>query len=124
VGVHDALVTLEWKENIVTEPGDANQVNIMEPHLSKATRVPQLTITNTTLYTLATLAAGLRLYTRSRIIRNMIAGDWWMLGAWVCAFLSSLDQKFCKFTNRHGSSVNRWFVPLNLPFGVTLSVNA
>ena len=59
----------------------------MDPHLSKATRVPQLMITNTTLYTLATLAVGLRLYTRSRIIRNMIAGDWWMLEAWVLTSL-------------------------------------
>lgn len=67
----------------MTEPGGEIQVNIMDSHLSKATRVPQLMIANTTLYTLATLAVGLRLYTKSRIIRDMIAGDCWMLGAWV-----------------------------------------
>ncbi|KAE9371073.1 hypothetical protein N431DRAFT_19177 [Stipitochalara longipes BDJ] len=57
----------------------------MDPTLSKATRVPQLDITNGILYALATIAVGLRFYTRSRIIRKVIAGDWWMLGAWVLA---------------------------------------
>jgi hypothetical protein len=55
----------------------------MEPQLSQATRVPQLDITNSILYTIATLAVGFRSYTRSKIIRKVIAGDWWMLGAWV-----------------------------------------
>jgi len=55
----------------------------MEPELSKATRVPQLEITNAILYAFATIAVGLRFYTRSKIIRKVIAGDWWMLGAWV-----------------------------------------
>ncbi|KAN0096026.1 hypothetical protein V8E51_014831 [Hyaloscypha variabilis] len=57
----------------------------MEPGLSKATRVPQLDITNGILYSLATIAVGLRFYTRSKIIRKVIAGDWWMLGAWLLA---------------------------------------
>ena len=81
MGVHDALVALEWKENIHDGTWRRKPVNIMDQHLSKAKLTLRLLITNTTLYTLATLAVGLQFYTRSRIIRKIVAGDWWILGA-------------------------------------------
>ena len=95
----------------------------MDQHLSKAKLTLRLLITNTTLYTLATLAVGLQFYTRSRIIRKIVAGDWWILGAWVRVHLSSLDQKFWKeVIYWSDSSVAKRCLPLNLPFVVIVSL--
>jgi hypothetical protein len=65
----------------------------MDPTLSKETRVPQLEITNGILYALATIAVAVRFYTRAKIIRKVTAGDWWMLGAWVCTSQSFGKQQ-------------------------------
>ncbi|KAH8665080.1 hypothetical protein BGZ60DRAFT_63391 [Tricladium varicosporioides] len=52
---------------------------------SQATRVPQLIATNSILLSLATLAVGLRFYTRTKITRYIGADDWWMLATWIFA---------------------------------------
>ncbi|KAE8447328.1 hypothetical protein EG329_010886 [Mollisiaceae sp. DMI_Dod_QoI] len=53
--------------------------------LTTTSRVADIDITNGILYLVASLAVGLRLYTRSRIVRKTGAGDWWMLAAWILA---------------------------------------
>lgn len=59
---------------------------------AQATRGPNVVAAFTTMFAAATLAVGLRLYTRVKFLYGLKAEDWLILAAWVSCHPASLPS--------------------------------